>query len=478
MARLVIVSNRVPVPKTRGAQAGGLAVALKDVLTPGAMWFGWSGRISEEASETPSLVDSRGVIYATLDLTRREYEQFYVGYANGALWPLFHFRPALMKFRREDYAGYLAVNAKLAKALAKLIEPGDLIWVHDYHLIPLARYLRAEGVTNRIGFFLHIPFAPASFVSALPVASEMLRDLAHYDVAGFQTEGFARDFRDGAERWLGARIDGDVVHYEGRSTRAIAVPIGIDAAPFERDAIRNSRSAEAERLQSSLHGRALAIGVDRLDYSKGLPNRFEGYGRLLVRYPEHLQKISFLQIAARSREDVVAYRELARELDRQAGDINGRFAEFDWAPLRYLTRAAPRRTIAGFFRIARIGVVTPLHDGMNLVAKEFVAAQDPRDPGVLILSRFAGAAEELTEALIVNPYDPDEIADAMHEALVMSADERKERHAKLRAKVFAGTASVFARRFLEALEAGGSGPSLLLSPTLRHLVAGVRRQGR
>lgn len=452
MARLIIVSNRVPVPKTRGAQAGGLAVALQEVLTPGAVWFGWSGRISQDAAATPSIVESRGVTYATLDLSRDEYERFYVGYANGALWPLFHFRPALMKFRREDYAGYLAVNRKLANALARMIQPGDVIWVHDYHLIPLARFLREAGVTNRIGFFLHIPFAPASFVSTLPVAHEMLQDLTQYDVAGFQTEGFAQDFRTGAQRWLGARVEGEMVLHDGRATRAIAAPIGIDAAPFERDAVRAEHSADSQRLLASLHGRALAIGVDRLDYSKGLPNRFEGYARLLARHPEHHQKISFLQIAARSREDVTAYRDLGRELDRQAGDINGRFAEFDWAPLRYLTRAAPRRTLAGFYRIARIGVVTPLHDGMNLVAKEFVAAQDSDDPGVLILSRFAGAADELTDALIVNPYDPDEIADAMHQALTMPIGERRARHAALRARVFTTTSVAFARGFLAVLK--------------------------
>ena len=471
MARVVIVSNRVPVPKTRGAQAGGLAVALKDVLTGGAMWFGWSGRISEGASPTPAMVESRGVTYATLDLSRREYDQFYVGFANSALWPLFHFRPALMKFRREDYAGYLDVNRKLAAALAKLLQPGDLIWVHDYHLIPLARFLREAGVTNRIGFFLHIPFAPPSFIATLPVANELLADLCRYDVAAFQTEAFAADFRAGAARWLGAAVEGETVTRDGHATAAIATPIGIDAAPFERDAIRAARSDEAERLIDSLHGRALAIGVDRLDYSKGLPNRFEGYARLLARHPEHLQKVSFLQIAARSREDVVAYRELARELDRQAGDINGRFAEFDWTPLRYITRAAPRRTLAGFYRHARIAVVTPLHDGMNLVAKEFVAAQDSKDPGVLILSRFAGAADELTEAVLVNPYDPDEIADALHLALTMPAAERRRRHEALRARVFTTTASAFASGFLGALKGEKRAPTSGVPAALQRLAA-------
>ena len=457
MARLVVVSNRVPVPKTR-AQAGGLAVALKDVMTPGAMWFGWSGRISESPSVTPAIVESRGVTYATLDLSAQDYERFYVGFANSALWPLFHFRPALMRFRREDYAGYLAVNARLAKALAKLLEPGDVVWIHDYHLIPLARFLRAAGVKNRIGFFLHIPFAPPSFIATLPVANEMLDDLCRYDVAGFHTQEFARDFIDSAQRWLGAQVTGDLVHHAGRVTRALVAPIGIDPAVFEREAVRAVKSEETQRLEASLQGRALAIGIDRLDYSKGLPNRFQGYARLLEEHPEHRQKVSFLQIAARSREDVVAYRDLARELDRLAGDVNGRFAEFDWTPLRYITRAAPRRTLAGFCRLARIGVVTPLHDGMNLVAKEFVAAQQPQDPGVLVLSRFAGAAAELQEALLVNPYDPGEIADAMHQALIMPLAERRQRHAALRAKVFTSTAASFARGFLEALRGEAAPP--------------------
>lgn len=452
MARLVIVSNRVPVPKTRGAQAGGLAVALKDVLTPGAMWFGWSGRLSEDSSPTPSIVESRGVTYATLDLSKRDYTNFYVGFANSALWPLFHFRPSLLKFRREEYAGYRAVNEMLAKSLAELLAPGDLVWIHDYHLIPLARYLREAGVQNRLGFFLHIPFAPPSLMQMLPPAEELLRDLCHYDIAAFQTETHALDFRDSAERLIGAKVDGEMVTLQGRTVRAMADPIGIDAAPFERDAIRAARSAEAERLAASLNGRALAIGVDRLDYSKGLPNRFEGYARMLTRYPQHLGKVSFLQIAARSREDVIAYRELGRELDRLAGDVNGRFSEFDWTPLRYITRAAPRRTLSGFYRIAKVGVVTPLHDGMNLVAKEYVAAQDSKDPGVLILSRFAGAADELTEALLVNPYDPDDIADAMHKAFAMRLEERRERHSALRAKVFTTTSTAFSTRFLAALE--------------------------
>ncbi len=483
MARLVIVSNRVPVPRVRGGvAAGGLAVALNDALTPGSMWFGWSGKIAADGADAPpAIVEARGVVYATVDLSKRDYDHFYVGLSNGALWPLFHFRPALMKFRREDYAGYLRVNLMLARKLAALLRPDDIVWVHDYHLIPLARFLREAGVRNRIGFFLHVPFAPPTVVATLPVAEEMLGDLCAYDVTAFQTGSHARDFRDGAERLIGATVDGERVVYKGRTTIAMADAIGIDAEAFERDAVRAARSAETERLRQSLEGKALALGVDRLDYSKGLPNRFEGYARMLDRHAELRGKVSFLQIAARSREDVSAYRDLRRELDRMVGDINGRFSEFDWTPLRYISRATPRLMIAGFFRTARVGVVTPLHDGMNLVAKEYVAAQDPLDPGVLVLSRFAGAAEELTEAILVNPYDPDDIAEAMHAAFTMSLEERVARHGALRAKVFHTTANFFSARFLNVLEgerasAGGIGRALRQLAEGEWSSAGARRQ--
>jgi trehalose 6-phosphate synthase len=233
--------------------------------------------------------------------------------------------------------------------------------------------------------------------------------------------------------------------------RAFADPIGIDAQAFAQEAERAASDKLVQRVASSLAGRALAIGVDRMDYSKGLPHRFEAYARLLEKHPEHRRRVHFLQICPRSREEVDEYRRLRAELDRLTGRINGRFSEFDWTPLRYSTRAAPRATLAGLYRIGRIGVVTPLRDGMNLVAKEFVAAQPEDDPGVLILSQFAGAAHELTEALVVNPFDPDGIADAMHLALTMPPEERKERHGALREKVFHTTAQLFAQRFVEAL---------------------------
>jgi trehalose 6-phosphate synthase len=452
VARLVIVSNRVPLPSERGPRAGGLAVALADALRPGTLWFGWSGKRSGTPEPEARLQRADGTTYATIDLTDAEYRSFYVGFSNGALWPLLHFRLGLVEFRREDYEAYRAVNRRFAEALVRLLRDDDLVWVHDYHLFPLAEELRRLGARNRIGFFLHTPFVPPALLHALPRAAELLRAMCAFDVVGFHTRTYQRAFLDCAREVLpGAKVSDDGFTCEGRHVLSIVDPIGIDAAGFAATAARAEHSVETMRLRESLGDRTLAIGVDRLDYSKGLVNRFEAFGRLLSKHPEHRRQVSFLQIAARSREESGSYQRLRRELDRIVGDTNGRFSEFDWVPLRYMTSTVRRRILAGFYRCARLGLVTPLRDGMNLVAKEYVAAQDPTDPGVLILSRFAGAAEELTEALIVNPFDAEEIADAMHEALSMPLTERLRRYAALREAVWDTTASEYCAKFLTYL---------------------------
>ena len=460
MTRLVIVSNRVPLPSERGPRAGGLAVALADALRPGSLWFGWSGRRGSTTGRVPRLQNANGTTYATIDLAEAEYRAFYVSFANGALWPLLHFRLGLVNFRREDYEGYRLANQHFAEALAPLLRHDDNIWVHDYHLFPLAGELRALGLKQRIGFFLHTPFVPPALLAALPRGEELLRGLCAYDVVGFHTHDYRQAFLDCVRDMLGAIADGDGrFTYNGRLVQAIVDPIGIDAAGFADTAARAVDSHETMRLRESLGDRALAIGVDRLDYSKGLVNRFEAYGRLLASHPEHRRRVNLLQIAARSREDSRDYQRLRRELDRIAGDTNGRFSEFDWVPLRYMTSAVRRDTIAGFFRIARLALVTPLRDGMNLVAKEYIAAQDPADPGVLILSRFAGAAEDLTDALIINPFDADEIADAMHEALSMPLAERQRRYQALRQRVWDNTAHKYCTTFLACLEQKAISPA-------------------
>jgi trehalose 6-phosphate synthase len=458
--RLVIVSNRVPLPSERGPRAGGLAVALADALLPGTLWFGWSGKHIGMPPDTPHVQRADGVTYATIDLSEHEYRGFYVHFSNGTLWPLLHFRLGLMDFHSEDFDSYLAVNRRFAEALRPLLQPDDLVWVHDYHLFPLAEALRELGVGNRIGFFLHTPFVPPALLHALPRAEHILRALCSYDIVGFHTRTYRQAFLECVSELLGQRTDNDGRFvYRGRPVQAIVDPIGIDAERFAASAVDAAHGIDVRLLRESLPGsRSLAIGVDRLDYSKGLMNRFEGFARLLGTRPEHRRQVSFLQVAARSREDTGDYQRLRRELDRIVGDINGRFSEFDWVPLRYMTRAVRRNTLAGFFRVARLGVVTPLRDGMNLVAKEYVAAQDPVDPGVLILSRFAGAADEMCDALIVNPFDADEIANAIHTALAMGPGERQERWRALRDRVWQNTATHYCQVFLSHLEGSAAEP--------------------
>jgi trehalose 6-phosphate synthase len=442
MARLVIVSNRVPAPRERSQLAGGLAIALRDALQEReALWFGWSGTTkSGDGTLEPAITRVGRITFAVVDLGDAEYRGYYQGFSNGMLWPVLHSRVGLAEFRREDLIAYQAVNQTFARALKPLLRTDDSIWVHDYHLIPLGTALRALGVRARIGFFLHVPFPPAQLFEVLPSAEILLRDLAAYDVLGMQTEDDARNLNQMFED-------------RGIPTRASAFPIGINPTQFAAAARRAEKSPETVRLRESLADRALILGVDRLDYSKGIPQRFRGFAQLLKRFPEHRRHVTMLQIAPVSRGDVAQYRRLRRELDELAGWINGEHAEFDWAPLRYMTRNVARNTLAGFYRMARVGLVTPLRDGMNLVAKEYVAAQNPADPGALVLSRFAGAAPELHEgALLVNPIDPDETAEALHRALAMPPEERHARWESMSAAIHRNTAASWSASFLSALE--------------------------
>jgi trehalose 6-phosphate synthase len=457
MSRLVIVSNRVPLPSERGARAGGLAVALADALRPGSLWFGWSGKRSARGASVVNTQQSDRVTYATIDLTDADYKAYYVNFSNGALWPLLHSRLGLMEFHAEDLEGYSRVNAQFATALAPLLRPDDTIWVHDYHLMKLGAELRALGVTNRIGFFLHTPFVPPAVFTTLPRAADLLRDLCAYDVVGFHTLTYQRFFLSALSECLGARTEADGrFSHGGRTSWAIVDPIGIDAAGFARTAAIAASGPDVKALRASLGNTHLAIGADRLDYSKGLIKRFEAVDRFFANYPQYRQQVTLLQVAARSREEHGAYQRLRRDLDRVVGDINGRYSEFDWAPLRYITRTVRRDSLAGFYRLARMAIVTPLRDGMNLVAKEYIAAQDPEDPGVLILSSFAGVAEEFTDALIVNPYDSDETAAAMHQALTMGLAERQDRWRAMHEKAMTNTAERFCDVFLSYLNREGA----------------------
>lgn len=454
MARLVNVSYRVARPKKGGTGAGGLAVGLADSLkATRGLWFGWSGHTVAEPSGAAEVSEIGGVTYATVDIATADHGPFYAGFSNGTLWPLLHYRLGLMEFDRAAFAAYRRVNAALAAALLPLLRPDDMVWVHDYQLMTLAAELRQRGFAGRIGFFLHVPFPPRDIWVALPQGAVLLEALLECDLVGFQTESDRGNFFYGASRMLGLETEGDAVIQRGRRVATGAFPIGIDAAGFARATSRAAGSKTVRQMRESLGDRALIIGADRLDYSKGLINRFRGFDHLLRSNPPLRRRVTYLQVAARSRVEVAQYRALRRELDQLAGRINGEHADFDWMPLRYMTREVPRTTLAGFFRIARVGLVTPMRDGMNLVAKEYVAAQDPADPGVLILSQFAGAAGALPEALLVNPHDAEEIAEALAVALAMPAEERKARWEPMMARLREATAATWGKGFLARLGA-------------------------
>jgi trehalose 6-phosphate synthase len=449
MARLVIVSNRVPVPRGRKQSAGGLAVALHDaVQRRDCLWFGWSGNVLNGTTPPePRIKQSGRTTFATIDLAEADYRGYYNGFANGMLWPLLHSRVGLSEFRRDDLKAYNSVNEAFARALAPLLLPDDLVWVHDYHLFPLGQALRDLGVSCPIGFFLHIPFPPPALFRCLPRADMLLRTLAAYDVLGTQVTEDAEN--------LNVLLEGLDI-----PVRASAYPVGINPEALSKAASRAESGPEVVRLGESLAGRTLILGVDRMDYSKGLPHRFRGFAQLLRRFPDHRNRVRYLQIAPVSRGDVAQYRMLRRELDELVGHIDGEYADFDQTPLRYLTRPVSRPTLAGFYRLAQVGLVTPLRDGMNLVAKEYVASQRPDDPGVLVLSCFAGAARELNGAILVNPYDPDEIAEALNSALIMPLKERQDRWHSMRDAVWQNTAASWANRFLSELAHSSSSTRL------------------
>jgi trehalose 6-phosphate synthase len=454
VSRLVAVSNRVTVPK-RAAVAGGLAVGvLAAMKSRGGLWFGWSGELADDTPGAATLTTRQDVTYATIDLPRADFEPYYGGFCNGTLWPLFHYFVSAMQYAEAQREAYARVNGLFADRLLPLLRDDDLVWVHDYHLVPLGRELRERGARQPLGFFLHIPFPHVEALRALPAFETLVHDLLAYDLVGFQTTRDLECFRSTVVDVLGARAlrpDGSVQSGTHR-TRLGVFPIGVDVDTIQREARHSQSSETVRRMSAGLLGRRCVIGVDRLDYSKGLVDRFQAYERFMEMHPESLNHITFLQIAPLSRADLRTYAEIRRSLEQAAGRINGRFAETDWTPIRYLNRNFSHEVLMGFLRKACVGVVTPMRDGMNLVAKEFVAAQDPEDPGVLVLSTLAGAAEELPDALLVNPRDTRGVADAIHRALTMPLDERKARHSRMLEVLRRNDIHAWHARFIEQLQ--------------------------
>ncbi len=455
MSRLIVVSNRVTIPG-HSTSPGGLAVGVLSALRQsGGLWLGWSGTMHDTPAAEPESIEKEGIRYVTIQMPREQFELYYNGFCNSTLWPLHHYFQGSFRYDAREFDAYMAINRVFAEAVQSQAAPGDAIWIHDYQLMPLAALLRAQGVQSRLGFFLHIPYPNIALLRVLPVYAELVRDLCQYDLLGFQTaedlEGFQSAvnsvFRD--EAVIGA----EHIELAGRRIRTGVFPIGVDVEAINTQAAVAARDDEqVKRLLLSLLGRKLLIGVDRLDYSKGLVERFASYRTLLESSPDLLGNVTFIQIAPLSRTNVAAYVEIRDALEHAAGRTNGQYADTDWTPVRYLNKDFQHETLSGFLRVANVAVVTPLRDGMNLVAKEFVAAQDPEDPGVLVLSSMAGAARELTEALLVNPYDRSAVALALQQALAMPLAERRSRHEAMLKVLRANSITHWSGAFVARLE--------------------------
>ena len=458
MSRLIVVSNRVnpPNPAEGGeGSVGGLAMALAAALREySGIWFGWSGKTIPEFTGQLNMQRIEGVTVATVDLEETDYQEYYNGYANKTLWPLFHYRVDLTAYDRSFGEGYDRVNKRFAETLLPLIEPDDIVWVHDYHLIPVARELRRMGVTNRIGFFLHIPWPAHQLVTTLPRHKALVEALFHYDLIGFQTEESLQAFEGYVFSEVSGRKNerGELVAF-GQRTCAAVFPIGVDAADFAQIVQGENARKVYDRMMAHSVFRKMIVGVDRLDYSKGLEERLIGFERFLADHPDMVRDVMLLQIAPISRDEVEAYQDLRARLDGLIGRINGAYAEMDFTPIRYVNRSYRRDELAGIYRASRVALVTPLRDGMNLVAKEYVAAQNPDDPGVLILSRFAGAARQMKDALIINPNSPEEISDALERALSMELPERRRRWQALFDNVSREDVTAWRDDFVTALRA-------------------------
>jgi trehalose 6-phosphate synthase len=451
---IVVVSNRVAKIEADEPVTGGLASALLPVVKhSGAIWVGSSGKL-RDASRKDSFAEIEALgsgALATVDLPAAHQRGFYEGFANSGLWPALHSRTDLIQVTASDYHSYREVNAFMARALLRFQRADATFWIQDYHFLTLGAELRRLGIEQPIGFFLHTPWPPRTVMQSVPHHRELVEAMLAYDLIGFQTREDQLNFRDYVKQELGLAALGDVVRSGAHRSRLATFPIGIDVDDFANRAARAANRPDVARLRASLQNAKLVLGVDRLDYSKGIANRIRAIDRLLLAQPELKRHVSLLQIAVPSRGQIEAYRALKTELATLVGEVDGRHAEVDWTPIRYLNKGFAQSTLAGFYRMAHVGLVTPLHDGMNLVAKEYVAAQNPADPGVLVLSEFAGAARELDTALVVNPHDIDGMARAISTGLVMPLDERRERWQAMLAKLKASSIQFWFADFVQAL---------------------------
>ena len=486
MSRLIVLSNRVKMPDNN-PMAGGLAVALQDILTGNSViWMGWNGAIidSSDAGEINKFSNRKQagteVTYMTTALTTRQYQHFYCGFANNVLWPMLHEQPNLISQAPEDYAGYQAVNRLFAQQLKSIIQPDDVIWVHDYHFLSVAYHCKKLGIKNRIGFFLHIPFAPLAFWQRLAQSCELIKQLAHYDVLGTQTQQDKAHCLAVLQHYLKDSVLEDNVledslaknslldflpinvlyskqsvtrahtasgtqlklHLELKPQHALiinAYPIGVNVAKIQQQVshvFSPLSLSSTQHIQNNDTVKPISqriIAVDRIDYSKGLLERFSGYRDFLQQYPAYQNQLQLLQIACPSRLDLSTYQRLYKEVKQAVYNVNQQFLPNtdSWQAIDYSEEVLSHETVMTAFCQSDIGWVNSLQDGMNLVAKEYIAAQNPDNPGVLMLSRYAGAAEQMQAAVIIDPYQPKSIIEGLKAALIMPLGERKSRYQAL-----------------------------------------------
>jgi trehalose 6-phosphate synthase len=468
--RLIIVSNRLPILCHKDEKgnwlvepsSGGLITALDPVFkNRGGMWIGWPGTTDVPVSELEGPLQAAqglGYRFIPISLTREERDNFYLGFSNEIIWPLFHDLQGRCHFDPAFFRTYEAVNKKFAKVIRELLREDDLVWVQDYHLMGLARELRANRVKNKSTFFLHIPFPPLDIFLKLPWRSEILQSLLEFDVLGFQTVRDVRNFMQCVRalmvKKLGRResTPGNVhrIHLGVREVSVGAFPISIDFEAFARGATQAKVNQLTKTLREDLPERQLIIGVDRLDYTKGIPFKLRAFETALQKFPELNRKITLIQNVVPSREDIHQYSELKNQIEQMVGEINGRYSQAGWIPIHYRFHSSERDEILAYYRMSNIAMVTPLKDGMNLVAKEYCAANVDED-GVLILSEFAGAAAELQKwALLVNPYDTEGMAEAIYRAFQMTKGERHRRMAKMRIQIKENNIFKWADTFLKA----------------------------
>jgi len=453
---LVVVSNRVARGNANEPMTGGLAAALLPVVeNSGAIWVGSSGRVRDGAQKEPfAEIEALGAgALAMLDLPAAHYGGYYEGFANSALWPALHSRTDLIRASQQDYLSYREVNSFMARARLRFAKPDSVFWIQDYHFLALGAELRDLGITQPLGFFLHTPWPARAVIGGVPHHRQLIEAMLAYDLIGFQTQDDCENFLACVESDLGLVVDDGVVTSRHGRSRIAVFPIGIDPEKFAQQAAKAVSHPDVSRLRRSLNGEKLAIGVDRLDYSKGLTNRINAFDRMWTLQPALCRTVSLLQIATPSRGAIEAYGKLQDELAKLVSDVNGRHGEVDWTPIRYLNKGFGQNVLAGLYRTAQVGVVTPLHDGMNLVAKEYVAAQNPADPGVLVLSKFAGAANELDTALLVNPHDIDGMARTIATALSMPLTERRMRWEAMMTRLRGHTIQQWFADFVDALQA-------------------------